>query len=30
MTMMTLAPVVIVFTLLQRHITTGIASTGLK
>jgi len=30
MTMMTLAPVVIVFTLLQRHITTGIASSGLK
>ena len=30
MTMMTLAPGVIVFTLLQRHITTGIASTGLK
>jgi alpha-1,4-digalacturonate transport system permease protein len=30
MTMVTLAPVILVFTFLQRFITTGIASTGLK
>jgi len=30
MTVLTLLPVTIVFALLQRHITTGIATTGLK
>ena len=30
MTVMTLAPVVLVFLFLQKHITSGIASTGLK
>lgn len=30
MTVITLAPVVLVFTFLQRYITTGIASTGMK
>lgn len=30
MTVLTLLPITIVFALLQRHITTGIATTGLK
>ncbi len=30
MTVLTLFPITIVFALLQRHITTGIATTGLK
>lgn len=30
MTVLTLAPVVVIFAFLQKHITTGIASTGLK
>lgn len=30
MTVVTLAPVVVIFAFLQKHITTGIASTGLK